>query len=642
MTSRVVRCALAPLLIAGYVGPLQAQTSYAPVIITAPIIDAVDENFVSVLSGKAHFTVPAVSLGDVSYIPNSINGPNFPKGGIVDNNYGRIVACHSVSTTSGGYGGRFECSLPSGPGLQVIHGEERASFTLLNGSYVPRVFDGSSFVDGGDTCTWTKRDGTKIVFAAYHASGNLCLSNNVLSVTKPNGRIATYYYHGAFSTTAPSPILSIATNSGYLLKYNYSGTPTRGGHVSVTAINRAFETCDPAAISCSLSNAWPTATLSWQDKMVTTSDDFPPLGTGYDPYRHYLFTIETAAHKRHVFELDSYFRVITYQPPDATGPVYSYKICSLLTGSTHPLRNCFGFSSWPNSGIRFEPQPLLLDLVESTTRNGQTWTYGASFSPGVTPPAYSTWAHRVTNPLGRTMSAAGNATPGMEGMYGPLEYVKHYDGTEERFQRSANNFIKSRLSPAGVLTEYGYALRRNLEELKRTPIANTGDHVIVQSAAYSPTCDNIVTCNQPSSVTDANQGLSEFKYDPVHGGVLKVTGPAVNGVRPQTRYTYGPRYAWYRASNGVMTRETRPIWMLSSESICRTSNASDTGCAAPNDEVVTSYEYGPDSGPNNLLLRGQSISANGVTLRTCYGYDKQGNKLWEAAPNAERSSCEDY
>ncbi len=113
-----------------------------------------------------------------------------------------------------------------------IYGEERATFQLSSTQYVPTAADGSTFVDNGSTCTWTKRDGTKIVFAAFHESGNpLCLSNNIIGISYPDGRIATYYYYGSFSTSdswTPSPILSIATNSGYMLKYRYPGTPAFG------------------------------------------------------------------------------------------------------------------------------------------------------------------------------------------------------------------------------------------------------------------------------------------------------------------------------------------------------------------------------------------------------------------------------
>jgi hypothetical protein len=641
--------AAASLVLMMYALPAaQAQSSYAPVVITPPVEDLIDENHVSLMSGRPQFTIPAIKLGDVSFTPYSTSGEHFVQGQIMDHNYGRIAQCQPINPTLGSSGGAFECATV-GPGLQAIYGEERATFTLSNGQYTPTTLDGSTFVDAGGTCVWTKKDGTQIVYVAYHVSGNpLCQSNNISQIISPDGRVTTYYYYGTFSTTywTQSPILSVVTNSGYLLKYIYSGTPTAGGEASVVALNRAFVACDPAAVSCSYTGSWPTATLSWQNKEMSVSDNFLSTGPGYDPFRHYIFTIQDEAHKSHVFELDSWFRVISYQPPEATTPVYFYSLCSILFDDT-TMQNCFGYTSWPHNPNVFEPQPLLIDLVNSVTRNSQTWTYSDQMSLGA-PPGYSTWGHSVANPLGRSLSITGNATTGTENLYGPTELITHYDGTVDHFDRDIQNFISSRQSPAGMLTQYAYGSlatgRGNLQTLTVNPIPGSGQSAISQSATYPPSCTNIVTCNKPTSVTDANLNTASFTYDPTHGGVLTVTGPAVNGVQPQTRYTYLQRNAWYLSSAGVMTRDSSPIWLRSTESYCISGPpaTSGTGCALANDEVLTSYDYGPDSGPNNLLLRGKTVSSRGQTLRTCYAHDLQGNKIWETSPNAGRSSCPDY
>jgi YD repeat-containing protein len=85
---------------------------------------------------------------------------------------------------------------------------------------------------------------------------------------------------------------------------------------------------------------------------------------------------------------------------------------------------------------------------------------------------------------------------------------------------------------------------------------------------------------------------------------------------------------------------------MTATSLCRTSAATGnpaSPCATAGDEVRTDYDYGPDSGPNNLLLRGQTVTSTdgGVTtvLRTCYGYDGQGNRISETQPRADLASC---
>jgi hypothetical protein len=632
------------------ISPVTAQTTYNPVVITPPIVDSVDDNHVSILSGKFHLAIPALKLGDVSFTPVTFSGPHFTQGGLMDENYGHVINCASTSPGSGLYATTTECAMPgNGSGLQATYGDERANFSYYNGQYTTGAFDGSAFADNGSTCTWTKRDGTQIVFAAYHAPGNpMCLSNNILQIISPDGRIATYYYYGTFSTTAltPSPIVGIATNSGYLLKYNYSGTPAWGAETSVTAINCAYEACNPASTTWTPSSSWPTATVSWVDKSAPP-DNFIWVQGAAD--KHHIFTLTDSAHRQHVFELDSAYRVISYQPPGATTPVYSYTLCSLFHDG-HTLLNCFGIPYWYNDGVHsFEQAPILFDMVNTTTRNGQMWTYGANYSPPAAVPGWSTWYHSVQSPLQVSMSAEGNSTPGQEIFYGPVDEIDYYDGTVDRFERNTRNYIWSRQTKLGLVSSYGYdspttsPLRGNLSVINRTPYGGGGG-VPGGSAAYPPTCTNIVTCNKPTSVTDANGNTATFVYDSVHGGPTTVTGPAVNGIQPQTRSSYLKHFAWYLNTSGVMTRETHGIYLLDTRSYCRSGPvaASGSGCSLANDEVVTSYDYGPDSGPNNLILRGKVVSADGQTHRICYGHDPQGNTIWETSPNANRSSCPDY
>ncbi|WP_148294081.1 hypothetical protein [Azospirillum sp. B4] len=632
----------------------QTQPAYSPVIIQAPQVDTVDENHVSVMTGKLHFSIPALSLGDVSFAPTTVAGLHFEYGGMIaDNNMGYIEMC-KPATGYPAYGGVFTCTSPSAaPSLQVIHGEERAIFVLntTTGVYTPASSDGSGFTDNGNgTCTWTKRDGAQIIYVGFHVSGNpLCQSNNISKINYPDGRILTYYYYGSFSTAnvnGQSPILSIASNAGYLLKYNYSSTPTFGGESSVTAINRAYESCDPAAPSCTLTHAWPTATFSWQLKTMSVSDDFKSLGIGYNPYQHYIFTITDQGARNYVFELDSYTRVISYQPPQATVPLYFYSLCSLLSdGNT--LRNCFGRATWNWAQSPPDPTadtvPPLFDMVSSSTRNGQTWTYGFStMLRGY--PAPAEWTHGIQSPQGPGMSAWGNATPGTEVAYqlGPVARVTAYDGTVYGYEGSWRNYVSSMTTPLGKRTSYKYDGRGNLQTVTETPYSVSGSSAstITRSATYPDSCGFIVSCNKPTAVVDGNNNQTDYTYyDTTHGGVKTMTAPAVNGVRPQTRYFYAQRRAWYRNTGGTMTPEANYIWVLTSTSVCKTGAASGDGCANPGDEIRTTYDYGPDSGPNNLLLRGVVVDDGGLSLRTCYTYDMYSRKISETKPRAGLGSC---
>lgn len=148
-------------------------------------------------------------------------------------------------------------------------------------------------------------------------------------------------------------------------------------------------------------------------------------------------------------------------------------------------------------------------------------------------------------------------------------------------------------------------------------------------------------CDKPLAIIDPKGLQTDFTYDPAHGGVLTKTSPAdPAGIRPQVRYEYAQRYAWVKNSAGAYVQSGSPIWLKVRERTCRTTAASGQSCAGgAADEVITDFDYGPNSGPNNLLLRGVAVTADGQTLRTCYSYDAQGRKISETQPNAGLAVC---
>jgi hypothetical protein len=99
------------------------------------------------------------------------------------------------------------------------------------------------------------------------------------------------------------------------------------------------------------------------------------------------------------------------------------------------------------------------------------------------------------------------------------------------------------------------------------------------------------------------------------------------------RYSYVQRSAWILNGAGGYVKASSPVWLKNDERTCRTSATVGNACSGGSaDETVTTYQYGTDSGPNNLLLRGVMVSSNGQSLLTCYAYDAQGNKISETKP----------
>lgn len=187
-----------------------------------------------------------------------------------------------------------------------------------------------------------------------------------------------------------------------------------------------------------------------------------------------------------------------------------------------------------------------------------------------------------------------------------------------------------------------------------TPKPNSGLSPITTSQTFpqanlygNPSVCNAASdklCNKPITQVDALGNQTDFTYDPAHGGMLTKTLPAVavsgsGSVRPQVRYEYAQRTAWTKNSSGTYVAET-PIWVKTRERTCKTTSVQGQSCeGGAADEVITDFEYGANSGLNNLLLKGVAVTAGGVTLRTCYSYDANGRKISETQPLAGLAVC---
>ncbi|MFL6845187.1 MAG: RHS repeat domain-containing protein [Allosphingosinicella sp.] len=187
------------------------------------------------------------------------------------------------------------------------------------------------------------------------------------------------------------------------------------------------------------------------------------------------------------------------------------------------------------------------------------------------------------------------------------------------------------IEPDSTRTQLKYDGNRNISEVRRHPrpgALDTNGAVpadIVTSAVYDTAHPK--SGDKPLTVTDGRGLTVHREYSPVHGGVTLETWPQDEaGITPQKRYSYELR----AASGGN-------VYVLTALSQCRTSAPTGNPCQAANDEVLTTYQYGA----GNLLPLGQAVTADNVTLRTCYAYDSNGRRISETSPNgtAALSSC---
>jgi YD repeat-containing protein len=266
------------------------------------------------------------------------------------------------------------------------------------------------------------------------------------------------------------------------------------------------------------------------------------------------------------------------------------RVWRVTTGSGgHAIRR-------PGAAANTTSAALSGGVVNSVTNEGVTTGYSRSVSG-------STATMTVTNALSQTTTIVSNLTSGRPtSVTDPLSHTTsfQYDGSERLTRTTA---------PEGNYTEHTYDARGNVTQTVAVPKGGTGP-TIVTSASFDSTCANPVTCNRPNSTTDARGNVTDYTYDPTHGGVLTVTAPAVGGVRPQTRYSY-------TLTNGEH--------QLTGVSECQTTSS----CAGTPDEVKTALAY--DSNGNLYWTATGNGNATLVAASTMT-FDPIGNLLTVDGP----------
>lgn len=454
------------------------------------------------------------------------------------------------------------------------------------------------------------RDGTTATLETVDYSqygrtyGSIKLPNHgyATSVVFPNGKSWAIAYDTKSIPTDEflDPIVrtrSIASSNGIAARITYQSddqNSTSWQIVSSTIIfNTAAEFCDLNAPSCNFTNNWPTIQRSRSAISNVVTD---------------VFT-------------------------DATGGQWTYTATRFRMASVRipgNLVDSIALTWWDaiNTAKGW--------AVTSIVINGVRYNY--SYSDVLSGGHIQKRTAVVTDPAGKIKSYTGHPTSVLANEFLLDTYTDEL-GQAWNFEYDPNDRLTKIQFPEGNVIKYIYDTRGNITEERRISKTPNSPADIVTSYIFPASCTYSASCNKPSAKIDPRGNQTDFTYAPIHGGVLIETGPAVNGIRPQKRYTYVQRYAWLKNAGGTYAQAATPAWLLNSESYCRTSAANGTGCSLIGDEVVTTYDYGPNSGPNNLLLRGIVVTAGGQSRRTCYTYDTLGRKISETTPNANLTSC---
>jgi len=427
---------------------------------------------------------------------------------------------------------------------------------------------------------------------------------SIQTLQRPDGELVTYHYR----ETAPgvSVLASVTNNAGYQLHFEYSGT-TDPEMTRAVAVNNAIEYCAPTAATCTFAGAWPTLTFaaSGAERSVTDSLN-----------RTTVYTIGIPA-------TGARPRVLGVRRPTRT------------SGQTLAINYRARVTVDPPSVERYGP-------VTTVTTDSGTWIYRNSVGGD----------HTVTveDPLGHSTHYAAYAAKGLgdvalsQALAQVTDALGNTTTNSHEVRPNIGSVLTSVTYPEGDKALMAYDARGNLTEMRQVSKTPGTPADIVQTVAYPTTCASAITCNRPTSLTDARGGVTTFAWSGAHGGLLSETRPAptTGAVQPQTRQSYSSAYAWYKNSAGALIQAATPVWLSVETSACTTL----ASCDGTADEVqsVIGYQTGSASVASNLLpVTVSSGSGDGLlTATTTTTYDAVRNALTVDGPLAGTADTSRY
>lgn len=461
--------------------------------------------------------------------------------------------------------------------------------------------NGSQYVYIDDTGTTYTFSATVTAAGALYASG----SRRVERIDFPDGRRQTFSY-----TTGGQPRL-IEDSSGYAILFDYNGV----GDVSAACIFKRSETYVGTASSCAgaaVKTSYGYTTISGPRYVLTSVLDAGSQTTTYTNSYNGVTCVTPPGYLS--------CKISQNGVPSATAPSF---------GNTQVLA---GGGTWVIGGQDWGVVPRGDD--------GTPAPYDGHVEAYVTDPANQTTAlsftksspYAITDPLGRTTSFK---------FFGGIRLSNgaYWGG------QSFGSMLIEATYPEGdkYQAEYQGPFRKVTKERR---VSKNGSSVLERIYTYGNSCTvypgTYQNCVKPTATRDPAGNWTNYTYAP-HGGVLTEMRPAptLNGARPLKVTAWVQRYAWTKNSGGALVQGALPVWVKASETVCQTAAGSNPSpvCDGSALQTVTTYEYGANGTGQSLMVKGVVVTANGVSLRTCYGYDNRDRKIFETQPNANLSSC---
>jgi YD repeat-containing protein len=482
---RAGSAALATFLL-GMASAAQAQTAQGP---QAPEHYTLDANNVDVVEGTFNYSATDVTIGP-------------EQGGLA---YSRITA---GETQRGSFDGLIEVELAGevSPGnfiwaYTVSLGGKSAVYQNYTSSsptatMTSKSEDGSTLTfNGTNAYTHVDNSGTVRLFSTSYARPPLPTWNpvsgpggQITQMTRPDGERWTWNYRSeAVGTVATHRIQSVTNTRGFQVKFEYvfNSDPTTpaeltsfGQLASARGINNAVDYCDPAADTCSgFTQAWPVAT-----------------------YAHSTVGSNT--------RLD-----VTNALSQTTGYVYQTNTGGSLLVEidwAEPGR-------WPTA-VAYDAS----NRVISYSDGGTPWTYlfeqtidGRAQNTTVTDPNGNQTLYRARMGVGPNPGPSGDLVA-----INRLHYIIDPVGNRTDFEYDLKGRLTAVEMPEGNRLEYAYDTRGNITRARQTGKTPATDPNHDVTATYASTCSIAVTCNKPTSITDARGNTTDLTWDSNHGGLL--------------------------------------------------------------------------------------------------------------------------
>ena len=584
-----------------------ASAAAAQTVIPLPQTFTMSPGGVEMRSGQYYYQNVDVSIGDLElkrthYGVVQSNGDDWPtlENGI-DHNHRIGVKVQRVPRLEGG-GEDYD------DWLVTVHiGETTYAFKRPYQATQPFVqtggvkgrsltWTGGTGMGGTQTYTFTDRDNTVYVFrpngfVTQPDCGASTPCSYVSTITAPTGRKLTFGYD-TDAGTGNSRLRLVTSNLGHAIAFEYSGLKvTKACAVDLAVHYMATGTACPAGVQ--------TAGYSHNAGTVIYTD---PLGGSW-----------------------------TFAPNSITRPGGSQPWVSWTTGCcaseslSAVTRQDFADGSWwtytygiPGNEMRSTfTGPAGTTVLQFDRTEKYTVAEGLQYTVSSGPSS-------ITDPLGRTILTQYCASGSGTGCVTPVSPTPRSQTAPEGDQTVYTN--DSYDAPISAV-------------FKAKPGSGLADRTASVTYAYSIPGGK----TKPLTATDARGAVTNYSYDSVHGSVLSEMQPAptTGAARPLKLYSYVQKYAYVKNASGALVSTSAPLWLPATETVCQTAAGSSTPtCDGAVPQTVTTYEYGADGTAGNLRVRGKVVSADGVSLRTCYGYDGKGNRIFETSPRAGLAVCQ--